>query len=441
MKRLFSALLALSLAIGCVFVSSGTATAYSGNRAENCAYALYELGLFKGTSVNPDGSPVFSLEKTPTRTQAVIMLVRLLGKEAEAQNSTWDLPFSDVSDTAKPYIGYAYANGLTKGKSATYFGATEPVSSNQYLTFLLRALGYESELDFDVSAPWKLSSKIGLTFNDYSNNVKFTRGTVVVLSISALAAYMKSGENSLIGKLCNDGVINYESLKARLTHEDKETIIDGVTQELYTLRARIGAHRLPTPSNLTSYKTSGGTVQVLWNNPDSSWISLYTSTKPNGTYSGDCETFGSGTSIDTTSGIKYVKIRAIGSKQDSDGTYIDEWSDFTEPISLEENTTPPADRTYTTTFKGSTVYYPGSVTNPLDYVSTAYTAVLGHLKYPTLAYLNTSDMIMIFYRDDNSADLCVSGYIYACNALGVYKEESYIVVFKNGNLANYQVIL
>ena len=51
------------------------------------------------------------------------MLVRLLGKEEEALAGNWDLPFTDVSKTsaAYPYIGYAYANGLTNGTSATTF--------------------------------------------------------------------------------------------------------------------------------------------------------------------------------------------------------------------------------------------------------------------------------------------------------------------------------
>ena len=52
--------------------------------AQEAADYLYELGLFKGTATNPDGSPVYELGRTPTRFEAVTMLVRLLGAADEA---------------------------------------------------------------------------------------------------------------------------------------------------------------------------------------------------------------------------------------------------------------------------------------------------------------------------------------------------------------------
>ena len=85
---------------------------------------------------------------TAQELQAVTMLVRLLGKEAEAKAGTWTVPFSDLADWARPYVGYAYANGLTNGLSAERFGSDDKVTANQHLTFILRALGYSSERDF-----------------------------------------------------------------------------------------------------------------------------------------------------------------------------------------------------------------------------------------------------------------------------------------------------
>ena len=116
--------------------------------AAEAANVLYELGLFQGTGTDADGKPVFDLGRAPTRHEAVTMLVRILGKEEEAKSGTWDIPFTDVSDWAKPYVGYAYANGLTSGTSATTFGGDVTVSATQYLTFILRALGYDSSTDF-----------------------------------------------------------------------------------------------------------------------------------------------------------------------------------------------------------------------------------------------------------------------------------------------------
>ena len=149
------------------------------------AEALHELGLFQGTGTNADGTPIYDLDKTPSRNQALIMLVRLLGKEAEAKSGTWDIPFTDVSAEMKPYVGYAYANGLTTGYTAESFRGGQKVSGNQYVSFLLRALGYESGKDFEVAKATELSDKIGLTAGQ--SLAGFTRGDVAQLSAAALS--------------------------------------------------------------------------------------------------------------------------------------------------------------------------------------------------------------------------------------------------------------
>ena len=96
-KRLLCMILTLVL----IFSLIPSATAAS-DESTAAAEALYELGRFKGTGTNPDGTPIFDLDKTPTRNQAIIMLVRLLGKEDEAKAGTWDIPFTDVSDAMRP---------------------------------------------------------------------------------------------------------------------------------------------------------------------------------------------------------------------------------------------------------------------------------------------------------------------------------------------------
>ena len=123
MKKFVSAFLALLL-ICCMIPP-----ALSADQSTQAADVLYELGLFKGTGTNPDGTPIYDLGKTPTRNQAIIMLVRLLGKEDEAKAGAWDIPFTDVSDAMRPYIGYAYANGLTNGYTATTYNGGAPIKA------------------------------------------------------------------------------------------------------------------------------------------------------------------------------------------------------------------------------------------------------------------------------------------------------------------------
>lgn len=208
MKKLLSFILALSLMICMVPVVSA-----ANDEATEAAEALYELGLFRGTGTNPDGTPIFELDKTPTRNQAVIMLVRLLGKEKEALAGNWELPFTDVakSSTAYPYIGYAYANGLTNGTSTTTYGGTNLIKANQYITFVLRALGYTSGKDFSVSTAWEFSDKIGLTHGEYNATKQFTRGDISVISLSALSTMVYHSERTLVEELVSENAISIQS--------------------------------------------------------------------------------------------------------------------------------------------------------------------------------------------------------------------------------------
>ena len=161
---------------------------------EQAAQALYKLGLFRGVSTASDGTPVFDLESVPTRNQAVIMLVRLLGKEDEALSGKWEIPFKDVpsGSTTAPYIGYAYANGLTKGTTATTYSGTNPVTRNQYLLFLMRAMGYANHASYSNGMSTEDAAQVadGLGLLDGTDAGRFTRGDVALISNRALDAYM-----------------------------------------------------------------------------------------------------------------------------------------------------------------------------------------------------------------------------------------------------------
>ena len=52
--------------------------------SESDSLGLFKLGLMKGVSVGEDGKVDFDLFRTPSRVEAVTMLVRLLGKDAAA---------------------------------------------------------------------------------------------------------------------------------------------------------------------------------------------------------------------------------------------------------------------------------------------------------------------------------------------------------------------
>ena len=216
MKKALSILLVLALLVG---MAPGAFAAT--DEAINAAETLYSLGLFKGTGTNADGTPAFELDRTPTRDEAVTMLVRLLGKEKAALAGTWETPFTDVEDWAKPYVCYAYANGLTKGTGKTTFGGTSLVSATQYLSFVLRALGYESEKDFQWDKAWELSDEIGITNGEYNaeNNNDFIRGNVAEISVSTLPAAQKDSKETLAEKLIGEGVFTQEQYDCLLSND------------------------------------------------------------------------------------------------------------------------------------------------------------------------------------------------------------------------------
>ena len=184
-------------------------------RMERAANDLYALGLFKGTGTDALGRPKFDLLVAPTRQVALTMLVRLLGKEAEALSKTWEHPFTDVDQWAEPYVGYAFANGLTKGVSTDKFGANDLVTTYQYLTFALRALGYnDSEGDFRWDDPTPLTRELELTSDDYADNNKaFYRGDIAIISHLALQRSIKNGP-VLMKYLIDSGAVNLEDVKA-----------------------------------------------------------------------------------------------------------------------------------------------------------------------------------------------------------------------------------
>ena len=168
------------------------------DEAVTAADALHELGLFNGTGTDANGKPIYDLDRAPTRHEAVTMLVRILGKEEEAKSGNWNIPFTDVADWAKPYVGYAYANGLTSGTGATTFGGNATVTASQYITFVLRALGYESGTDFQWDKAWELSDKIALTDGRYNADRKsFLRGDVAIISYTALTTATKGSNTPL----------------------------------------------------------------------------------------------------------------------------------------------------------------------------------------------------------------------------------------------------
>ena len=183
------------------------------------AYELFKLGLFQGTGTNPDGSPIFDLESPLNRIQALILTIRLLGLEAEAFDFDGGHPFVDLLEWHVPYVAYAYHIGITKGISDTSFGPGQAVTSQQFTTFLLRALGYDEDAgDFTFAAAHAKALEIGLytdiLLSDLSSGT-FLRADSVVAMVQALLTFIRgSDETMLLDTLVTVGFVAQEDADA-----------------------------------------------------------------------------------------------------------------------------------------------------------------------------------------------------------------------------------
>ena len=230
-RKLIAILLAVFTAFACVpafaagdlLISPAPAVTTAGiPTAGGAAEALYALGLVGGYGKNADGSVNFALGDKLTRAQAFVLVVRFIGAEKDATTNVQSHPFTDVPAWAAPYIGYVYANGITKGVSETKFDPDTEVSEAAFLTIMLRVLGYNDGAgDFKWDDPYTLAQTAGLC--DARANT-FNRGGSFVICYRALTATPKSGD-TIADQLIAKGVFTKEAYDKATKPEADEPVI------------------------------------------------------------------------------------------------------------------------------------------------------------------------------------------------------------------------
>lgn len=173
--------------------------------AENTPEADYlnALGLLRGTDQG------YELDKTMTRGEGAVMIVRLLGEEQTAIAENLSHPFTDVPTWADPFVGYMYQKGLTKGQSSTYYGADHLMSEVQYVTFLLRSLGYNDQAgDFYWGDALGMARNIGMIkVSRQLPSGQFLRRDMANYTYLSLNTPMKNGNKLLVTYLEDKGVL------------------------------------------------------------------------------------------------------------------------------------------------------------------------------------------------------------------------------------------
>ena len=197
-KRIISLFLVLTLLIGlapAVFAADKAFTDV-GEADWFCAPVQWavENGITSGLSESEFGPNV-----TCTRAQVVTFLYAAAGKPAltDANN-----PFADVAEAdwfCAPVL-WAVENGITSGLSDTEFGPNEPCTRAQVVTFLYAAAGKPTLIDankpfadvaetdwFRAPVLWAVENGItsGLTPDSFGANEPCTRGQIVTFLYSA----------------------------------------------------------------------------------------------------------------------------------------------------------------------------------------------------------------------------------------------------------------
>ena len=204
MKKVLSAILVLAMILS--MSVSALAAPYVPDY-EREADILNSLGLLRGNEYGD-----YELGNAPNRTEALVMLIRLLGKENAALSGNYSHPFTDVPAWANSYVGYAYKNGLTNGVSKTLFGAGTLCDAKMYSIFVLRALGYndaEGEFEYESATFYAyLYGLIDRPYQRYLDVALFLRDDMVMLSYQALLLQMNDSEDCLLQQLVKEGAVD-----------------------------------------------------------------------------------------------------------------------------------------------------------------------------------------------------------------------------------------
>lgn len=158
---------------------------------------LWEIGLFT------DSDGTLNLDKPVTRADGIILVLRLMCKEQEALDAKLTVSFADVPDWALYQVAYAAQIGIVSGYSDTVFGSGDAMSANEFITLVLRAMGFADEEDFTCDKAVDTALEIGLIGStcreQYMRSNLFLRDNAAVILYNALALQQAAEDVKMSG--------------------------------------------------------------------------------------------------------------------------------------------------------------------------------------------------------------------------------------------------
>lgn len=224
---------------------------------------LYSYGLVNGAGTDQYGNISTGVDQPLTRQEAVTLLVRLLGLEEEAKSGQWDTPFTDLADWAAPYVGCAYAKGMAAGTSATTFSGEAPITTEQFLTLMLRALGYsDASGEFSWQDPYALAEEVGLLCPLFSGK-GFLRGDAMFICYEALDARPKGRDTTLLEELTANGAIQKRGVPMLDPSTRLKADYETLPQQLDYLKEEFGVNHVTI--DFSDYPSFTAFTDQLWN--------------------------------------------------------------------------------------------------------------------------------------------------------------------------------
>lgn len=205
------------------------------------ANILSEVGIFIGSDKG------LELDREPTRLEGLILTLRMLGLEEEAQNYNKKVvDFDDVPAWGDPYVQYAYNMNLTKGISEAHFGSFDTMDRKSYLTFMLRLLGYNDDKnDFTWSNAIEKAVEVGIIKKSVMNSKKFLRSDLAEVSYNTLNTNLKGQNKQLVKSLIEKNKIDqklYEKIKIKVKDQnlDNPVVAPIIIEEPMIPQAPVG---------------------------------------------------------------------------------------------------------------------------------------------------------------------------------------------------------
>lgn len=207
---------ALSVMVASAILTTSFVPAFAASNFvyEAQAKTLYELGLFKGVSMDPN---VFepALGDGLDRQQGITMMLRLVGKidtanaMSDADTNAALSKFTDASkleDWAKKPVAYAIKNGLVIGTTGTTIAPEETFAGKMFAGLILRNIGYDVTAENYDRAAYTLAEKGGLTNEQATafNDKNLIRDDAVGMSYGSLKAKYASTQKTIIETLVTE---------------------------------------------------------------------------------------------------------------------------------------------------------------------------------------------------------------------------------------------